>query len=487
MQDEKITLIDKIVKFQLSDAYPVVFALLCALSGLSNKFIYLPIIFLLVASVLFSLMFVKDPKVLLVPIFMIYYSLGTDNKNTYSETRGDVFASIDSDAWVCIFIVAAIVVAAIIIRFSLDGTFKSAFRLRGMAFPGIIAIDAALLLNGAFSGNWVIEDLYFGILLATFLTVFYLVLCPIIRRADGKILTYACKIMTLTSYIVFIQMLFGLLRAQLNGELFYYHEYNQRWVLDRNLLSMSWGIPTVAGGVLILGIPSAFYLARNEKHPAIYYLSALLFTLMPILMNARSSIVVGAICFLCGACFVSFSGRNRKFNLIFSLSLFAVAVAAVSAVCLRLDRLGLLLRYAEELWLLSRFDITSDRLDLIRIGWQHFLEKPIFGIGVLCGAQVDGAVFNNAFADMYHNIIIQFAASMGVVGFSAFAFHIKDFALLGFNKPRVNRLLLLLVPAAILLLSLFDNFFFYPNFQILYAAFLILAEKELQITKDGLV
>jgi hypothetical protein len=168
-------------------------------------------------------MFVKDPKVLLVPIFMIYYSLGTDNKNTYSETRGDVFASIDSDAWVCIFIVAAVVVAAIIIRFSLDGTFKSALRMRGMAFPGIIALDVALLFNGAFSGNWVIEDFYLGLLLASFLTVFYLVLCSIIKRADGKIITYACKIMTLTAYIVFIQMLVGVLRAQLDGSVAIYH------------------------------------------------------------------------------------------------------------------------------------------------------------------------------------------------------------------------------------------------------------------------
>ena len=47
----------------------------------------------------------------------------------------------------------------------------------------------------------------------------------------------------------------------------------------------------------------------------------------------------------------------------------------------------------------------------------------------------------------------------------------------------INKLLLLALPLTIIALSIFDNFFFYPHFQIFYAIFLALAEKYCNKTK----
>ena len=130
--------IGAISKFQASDIYPLMFAAICAISGLCNKYVYIPLLIILSAFVLFSALFAKDNTVFLVPIFMMYYALGTDNKDTYNATNGNVFASIDPDAWNVIVVLAIALVSALVIRFSLDGTFKGIARSKGKAFRGIL-------------------------------------------------------------------------------------------------------------------------------------------------------------------------------------------------------------------------------------------------------------------------------------------------------------------------------------------------------------
>jgi len=477
-------IIGAITDFQLSGAYPVVFALLCAISGVCGKLIYVPILIILTCSIVFSALFVKDNRVFIPPMFMMYYALGTDNKQAYHSTNGDIFAAIDPDAWVAIICIAAVIAVTLIIRFAKDGTFKNAVRLRGKAFLGIAAVDIALLTNGMFNSAWKPETLLFGLLLAFSLSAFYLIFCSVIKSGDKDITKYTCKAMVLVAAIVLAQMLFSILQAVLSDSLIYYDPIMQRWVFDRGLLCMSWGITTVAGGVLILGVPSALYLARDGKYPLLYNCGALLFAVTPFLMNARSSMIVGVICLAVGAVIVSFSGKNRKFNLLFFASVFVAALLAVIAACIYLSSIDKLSYYLKELWLLFRFDSVYDRLDLMFVGIRHFASSPLFGVGILVGAPAGGVAFNNVFANMYHNVLMQFLASMGCVGFLAFMLHVKDFFVFNIEKANIRRALLLTTPAAILLLSLFDNFFFYPNFQIFYAAFWVLAEKDLDLSKS---
>ncbi len=480
----KNKIVAAIAEFQTSRAYPAIFAALCAISGLCDMRVYIPILIILCALVLFSALFVNDNKVLLVPMLMIYYALGTDNKDTYDATNGDVFASIDPTAWNVIVVLAIIAVSVLIARFAIDGTFKSAARSAGRAFWGILLIDAALLTNGLFFPGWTVNNLLWGLLLAFFLTAFYLIFCSVIKSHDGQIIVYACKIAVLTSYIIFAQMIFKIISALATDTLVFFNEATNRWVLDRNQLSMSWGITTIVGGVLILGIPAALYLARNEKRPIIYSVSAILFAATPFIMNTRSSMLTGTILLFVGAIVVCVSGKNKRINLLFFSSLLATVTLAIIGVCIYLDSTGRLSYYLKELWLLARFDVLDDRLALLHIGEQHFLLSPAFGVGLLEGAAPEGLAFDNVFANMYHNIVVQFASSMGCVGIVAFIFHLKDFFAVGLKKPRSGRILLLLIPAAIILISLADNFFFYPNFMIFYAAFWALAEKDADITKE---
>jgi O-antigen ligase len=110
-------------------------------------------------------------------------------------------------------------------------------------------------------------------------------------------------------------------------------------------------------------------------------------------------------------------------------------------------------------------------------GWQDFAAWPVFGVGFEKGAFVGWEVLRNVFANMYHNVFVQFAAAMGILGIGAFGVHLWQVGRL-FRKPKGKTVLLLTLPVMILMMSLVDNFFFYLNQQIAYCMFLAVAEAE---------
>ena len=62
---------------------------------------------------------------------------------------------------------------------------------------------------------------------------------------------------------------------------------------------------------------------------------------------------------------------------------------------------------------------------------------------------LDASMNVNIFDIMYHNIIVEFLGSMGVVGIFAFLFHLKHGIELTFRKFDWNRILVLLTPSLI--------------------------------------
>ena len=138
----------------------------------------------------------------------------------------------------------------------------------------------------------------------------------------------------------------------------------------------------------------------------------------------------------------------------------------------------------DQIYKLLRLDSTADRLVMFKTGLSDFASSPILGVGWSKGGNPQHLKDNNFYSNMYHCILIQFAASTGVLGIIAFAIHLKDFFKLAIKRARIDRILLLGVPAIILATSLVDNFFFYLDFQIIYVTFLLIAEKHFESTKN---
>lgn len=475
--------IDAIEKFQLSGAYPVFFAVLCAISGLGNKYVYLPIISVLALSILFSVFFVRDNKVFITPIFMIYYALGTDSPKAFVDSKGNVTAAFDPDGFMGICILAAIIVIPFLIRFITDGSIAYAFKNRGITFYGIAGLNIAILLGGIFSEYWSPVNIAYGFALIAGLDMFYLVLYPTVKRADRTIITYLCRILVLTCLLIATQVILLVLKLNEQGLFLYFSPWNGRWVIQREYVAMSWGISTIIGASSVVGIPAALFLAKQERFPALYYLAALVMWGGAALTNSRSSMLAGLAFLIVGIIIISFSGKNKRCNLMFSISLVSVVILTFVLACRELINS----EHREEILyglstLLERFKSVDDRISIYDAGIKDYLIAPIFGVGWNKGALSPELRFNNFYSNMYHCIVIQMGASAGTVGLLALIFHVKDIFILAFKRISLDRIFLLSIPAIILLMSLVDNFIFYLNIQIFYVAFLALAEKHLLLS-----
>ena len=466
---EKSKVIRAVVRFQNSIFYPIFYAILCCVSGLNNKEIYVPITCVLCACVVFSSLFADDNKVFLVPIFMSYYSLGRDFNEVFMAERGKLLQSFDLQGLFYVILCGIIMVAFIVARFVADGTIKRAFKRKGLCFWGIITLDVAFLLNGVLSSQWVREDILYGFMMMVGLTLVYCLVLSMLDNSKNAV-SYACKTMVCTSYLVLFQMLKVVYDLYKRSALFYSLSGDARVIVNRFDINLSWGVVTIITAVIVLGIPAAMYLAKNCRFSFISYSSAFLFFFAAVLTASRSAILVGAFSLFVCMIICCIDGKNRIANRVYT-GIVLILLIAVFLYLRKIDEF-------KDLFEFLRFSELSNirgeaRLYYWKNGIEDFLHSPIFGVGFRDGGCVDEY---DLFSAMYHNIFVQLLGAMGIVGLVAFLVHMKHVAEVFFRRFSGNKCLILMIPFSVILMSFVDNFFFYPNFQIFYAAFLAIAE-----------
>lgn len=481
--------------FQESVAYPIVLALLCVVSGMSAKEIYLPILGLVCLSILFSTLFVQDSKVLLPPLFMGYYALGNDD-STHLEGGDAAFLS-DFDTHV-FWIVALIVAAMLLVRFASDGTFAHLKHHHGAFFGGIIALDVAFLLNGLLSPTWRPRNLVYALTMVFGFTFFYLVFFSIFNRAKAasrtrfdQLTVYACVCVICTASVVLLQLLLRVRELYLSDELLKYTQDAAVPTLMRHKFRLPWGgYATNIAAVIALGIPACMYLARKCRFAPLFLGLALVFYGGACLTGTRSAMIFGALALLFGLVLNCINGQNRKQHRLIALVLLLAAFAALIYVnrhmrsfaelwerlleFLRLEVLGDFDLLDE--WIADKNDSVGSRLKLLLEGWNDFSSAPIFGVGFRDGSLDPEAKMIGVLNHMYHNLPLQFLGSMGAFGFAALVWHVVDLGRALFKRRSINKALLLALPLLILGSSMLDNFFFFLNFQIIYCAMLALSE-----------
>lgn len=468
---ERVGIIKFLVNAQKTIWYPILFAILCIISGLNDYTVYIPIMWTLVGFVVFSVLFADDNKVFLTPLCMIFFALGSDAPATaFGDSGGDILASMHPDALGQIIAMGIIAVGSFVLRLILDGSLFTAIKRRRHFTVGILAMDVAFLLNGILSPDYDPANFAFGALLAVVLTAVYFLVCGMLENSSNPI-TYGCVAALCTSYVALIQISVIIYRLILAGRYIYFFPGGGIW-LNRSSLTLGWGVSTVIGAVLALGIPAAMYLARNNKASFISFFSCPLLLLGTVVINARSSMLVGACTFIICAIICSINGRNKWPIRIYSCISLVIVVGLVAYVADKNPD------WVQTLKNLLRININSDsgRINLWKDGWADFLKFPWFGAGFHEGAYIEEAASKNIYSNMYHNVIIQWLGATGIVGCLAFVIHLFEVLTLPFKRFSINKLVLVTLPLIITTMSVFDNFFFYPHFQIFYAIFLALVE-----------
>ncbi len=465
-----------------SALFPALFALVCAISATGGKEVYLPCFYLLTALTVAAGLISDDLKVFVVPALMFYYSLGLDVAEDYYYS----YMAIPSFAPSSLphFAVCAVLVLAVLIyRLIRSGLPGEMLGKRGLLFWGIILFDGALLLGGIFSSTMSLRSFAWSVMIAAFLLLGYMFFTTVIANSHDGI-AYTCKTLVALGYSVLLQVLIISYRLHLHDNLFYV--FQNQTVLNRNMMYLTWGPSTIIAAALVLPLVGALYLMQNRRWPIFSLFSALLFWGATIFINTRSAMIVGAVALLCGVVICCIRGKNRKINRIAVLSLLCLLLVAIIVFIQNfpnsyksiVDSILSHLRLDLDAGDINQF--SSSRIPIWKDGISDFLSSPIFGVGFRYGFLTPETASENLFSNMYHCILIQILASIGIVGAFAFLWHLKQIFEVGVRRFSSSRCLLLLGPACIIAMSLVDNFFFYPNFILIYTALLACAEVSLE-------
>ena len=487
---EKYKLISLMVKIQNSAFYPALFAVLCIFSGTGDEKIYLPCMWALTFLTVLAGLFSDDLKVFILPAFMAYYFLGMDTEKGYFISTQQAMPPFNTSNIPHFAACICIILAVLIYRLIAAGLAKEMLTKRGIFSWGILFICISLLLNGFFSASWNIGTLLFGAMIAAIIALFYHLFLVILAHSRNGIV-YACKCLVFMGYAVIGQLLILTHRLALDGCLV--EHYSNAVIINRHMLCLTWGVATIIGGVIVMAIVAAVYLMRNGKWPFLSFISAIIFWLSTILIDTRSAIIFGAIALAFGCTLCCINGRNKIFSrIVVGISLLSL-VAAVIAIIVKYPETYKSIFNSILDFLRLDFDpdskeemnsFFSSRLSIWWDGLKDFVSSPVFGKGFAEGYFPLEDEIPNYYTRMYHNIIIQLAASAGIVGLFAFAIHVKHIVEVTMRRFSIEKLLILLMPFCIVGMSLVDNFFFYPNFILVYTAFIAAAEIELERSRQ---
>ena len=306
---QRYSFIRALVSFQNSVFYLLFFAVLCTFSGLCGKEIYLPILLFIAAMIAFSALFTDDNKVFFPPMLMIYYALGNDTDKIYTSESGKILSTFELDGFVSAIICGVVMAIAVFWRLIADGTVARAFKKRGLCFYGILTLDVAFLLNGAFSEKWVPANLIYGAITSIAITLFYLLTLSIAENSKDPI-GYACKTLVCTSFVAAVQTFVTIYRMYVSDKLFFRNSMGEILYLVR--VELPWGLATIIATVILLGIPAAMYLALNRKYSAVSYFSVFVFMAAIVATDTRAAMLIGTFLIVVFTLIGCFCGRNKK-------------------------------------------------------------------------------------------------------------------------------------------------------------------------------
>ncbi len=470
----KSKIVSRIVDFQKTFYYPIAFALLGAISSGFGDYVYVPAIYIMAISTVFSALFCDDLKVLLVPIVFVYYSIGCDvNISDGFLSRNNVFGEFSTFGLVNLIVCGCIMLAAVGYRLYKEGVFGDAIRKKGMFTTSFLVLIVVFMFNGAFSSKWEPMLILIGFVEGLAMMLVYVMAIGISDRSEG-VLNYAAKLIFLLGAMIFVELLISCGKLAVNGNLFDFDEETGKFVgIIKTNAAFAWGDTNITGALLAISVIVALYLSYTSKRGALYMAAASVMYLTVVFVNGRCAILFGGIFVLFAGIPCLISGKDKKRCRIYFAAFVGVlaAVLGITVLVIGADEFGW---YFYKIFRLESPD--SGRFSMWANGMEDFLSAPVFGVGFLDGGHSGDFRLGNFYSNMYHNIFVELLGGVGIVGALAFLYHFRKVMEVFLRRFSMEKAIVCFIPLLILAMSTFDNFFWYSNFQIVYGLFLGLAE-----------
>lgn len=405
----------------------------------------------------------------IMPMIMLCYIVPSV-KNNPGRNGDSIFSFSNGGAY--ILVLASVVVVFLIWRLISDKEMGRAFLTRKRSLvSGMLFLGVGYLLSGI--GSYRYFDVFGRNLLFAFLQFISIALLYFLFTATVDWFNVPKDYLAWMGLGIGFTVLPQLLMAYLSGQAF----MEGTGTMDRELIYTGWGMHNNIGGLMVMMIPFAYYLAYTKKHSWVYNLLGTILLGGVMLSCSRTAMAVGAGIYLVCAVILLKNKRTRKENLwVYCIG----ALAVLGFVAVFFEKLmEIFSLFFEEIGLVSKRDV------LLENGLKKFGNDPIFG-GSFFFKGTPGefvpwdfseqATFSSFFPPRWHNTLVQIAASCGVVGLVGYGFHrFQTFRMLWRNRSTEN-LFIALYLAVLLLCSLMDCHFFNVGPVLFYSMALAFAE-----------
>ncbi len=448
--------VDSFRSFYNSKIYPVIVAVLIFLGHAAGQELIFGAI--LAITLIPALVVARDLRFAILPflcaIFIVSVHDYTPNDTGYERYLSAPFL-------IGMSVIAVLLVAALVWFIVRNRTLINPFPKKGM-FWSMLPFCAALLINGAFSENYTVSNLFYALAtVASLLGVYSLFVLYV--RFDRKTLEYFMFCLVVAGLLIVAELLFAYCTTVQfeNGQ------------IVKGSIVLGWGVWTNIGGMLSFLMPACFYFAHSHRRGWIGYLLGLFFYFCIVLSQSRGALLVGSAVLALCLLYLCLSGKNRRRNRIITLAL--VLCGAIGVVLLSSKLIALVQNF------MSFGFADNGRFEKWSTGFGHFLDYPVLGSGFY-DSYVDLAWDMGVYPYLYHNTVIQLLGATGIVGFLTYLYHRVQTLRLALTRRNAGKSFLALCILSLLLFSMTDVLLFKTYPTIYYALMLLFMEKS-EMTK----
>lgn len=304
---------------------------------------------------------------------------------------------------------------------------------------------------------------------------FYVIFVATVKN-DGDLFEYIATLLAEVAFVAACQVAFVYV---IRYDLFKTTIKEKGFSAWKGEIITGWGVSNIAGELIAMFLPFAYYKAEKNKHVIFYWTIAIFSSLCIILTLSRTGIIAGGVIaiFFCIKTFVKRKENRKSLALIFLI--FLLGCVAALAVIVRKTNIDVVAYIEKAFASLGNMDlskISSGRIVHWKLRLKYFTESPIIGVG-FCRRFMEGNDGQAFYYSRYaHNYIFDAIGSAGIVGILSMIAVIFLLVRLYIRKYE-GRIYMVVFLAANLFIGLLDISYVMPYVLYLFALVTAVTEK----------
>lgn len=304
---------------------------------------------------------------------------------------------------------------------------------------------------------------------------FYVIFVATVKN-DGDLFEYIATLLAEVAFVAACQVAFVYV---IRYDLFKTTIKEKGFSAWKGEIITGWGVSNIAGELIAMFLPFAYYKAEKNKHVIFYWTIAIFSSLCIILTLSRTGIIAGGVIaiFFCIKTFVKRKENRKSLALIFLI--FLLGCVAALAVIVRKTNIDVVAYIEKAFASLGNMDlskISSGRIDHWKLRLKYFTESPIIGVG-FCRRFMESSDGQSFYYSRYaHNYIFDAIGSAGIVGILSMIAVIFLLIRLYIRKYE-GRIYMVVFLAANLFIGLLDISYVMPYVLYLFALVTAVTEK----------